>query len=221
MKAGCVMSFDNRIRTRAKVIILYNTGIKFIRGLWKRLFIKKAKGLFLVGKNVKISHGYNISCGKNVKFEDYAEIHGLCSEGIKFGNNVTISRGVMIRPSSYYGGDLGHGIEIGDNSSIGPHGYIGCSGKIIIGKNVMFGPKCSLFAENHVFSEVDVSIKSQGVKQKGIIVEDDCWIASNVIILDGVTIGKGSVIGAGTIITKDVLPGSVIVDKRIKQIRER
>ena len=80
----------------------------------------------------------------------------------------------------------------------------------------MFGPKCSLFAENHVFSDTEHSIKSQGVKQKGIIIEDDCWIGSNVTILDGVRIGKGSVIGAGTLVTKDIPAGSVVVDARNK-----
>ena len=177
--------------------------------------------MLLVGKGVQISHGKHIRCGKNVKFEDYSEIHGLCSEGLIFGDYVTISRGVMIRPSSYYGGDYGIGLTMGEHSSIGPYGYVGCSGRITIGKNVMFGPKCSLFAENHVFSDTENSIKSQGVQQKGITVEDDCWIGSNVTILDGVTIGKGSVIGAGTLVTKDVPAGSVVVDKRNKLTRKR
>ena len=209
------------IGTFDKLIIYKNTGIKAARGLWYRLFMKRVKGLFLVGKKVQITHGRHISCGRNVKFEDFSEIHGLCSDGLVFGDNVTISRGVMIRPSSYYGGDLGSGMTMGDHSSIGPYGYIGCSGKITIGSNVMFGPKCSLFAENHVFSDTESTIKSQGVKQKGIIIEDDCWIGSNVVILDGVTVGKGSVIGAGTLITKDVPPGSIVMDKRNKNIRER
>lgn len=203
-----------------KFIIYKNTGIKVLRGLWKRLFIKEVHGLFLVGKHTTITHGSHIRCGKNVKFEDYAEIHGLC-ERLVFGDNVTISRGVMIRPSSYYGNDYGKGLVMGDNSSIGPHGYVGCSGKITIGKNVMFGPKCSLFAENHVFSDTESSIKSQGVQQKGITVEDDCWIGSNVIILDGVTIGRGSVIGAGTLVTKDIPAKSIVVDKRNLVMRGR
>lgn len=204
-----------------KIIVLRNTGWKAFRGMVKRLFLKKAKGLLLVGKHVSISHGKHISCGKMVKFEDYSEIHGLCEEGLHFGDYVTIGRGTLIRPSSYYGKDLGKGLEIGEHSSIGPYGYVGCSGKIVIGKNVMFGPKCSLFAENHVFSDKESSIKSQGVSQKGIVIEDDCWIASNVIILDGVTIGKGSVIGAGTLVSKDVPPGSIVIDRRDKVVKER
>lgn len=211
----------NTISITDKIIILKNTGIKFVRGLWKRLFLKEAHGLFLVGKHVQITHAGNICCGKNVKFEDFSEIHGLCSEKLRFGDYVTISRGVLIRPSSYYGGDLGKGLIIGDHSSIGPYGYVGCSGKIIIGNNVMFGPKCSLFAENHNFNDTQISIKNQGVNQKGIVIEDDCWIGSNVIILDGVTIGKGSVIGAGTVVTKDIASGSVVINKRDERIRKR
>jgi len=215
------MTFQKGIKKYDKFLILWRTGIKVIRGLIFRIFLKEAHGMLLIGKNVQISHGRHIRCGKNVKFENYAEIHGLCSEGLIFGNYVTISSGVMIRPSSYYGGDLGKGLEIGEHSSIGPLGYVGCSGKIIIGKNVMFGPKCSLFAENHVFRDTQTSIKSQGVTHKGIVVEDDCWIGSNVVILDGVTIGKGSVIAAGTIVTKDIPAGSIAMDKRNKVVRGR
>ena len=212
---------DSNIKLIDRFIILYRTGFKFFRGTILRFFLKEAHGLFLVGKGVQISHGKHIRCGKNVKFEDFAEIHGLCSEGLSFGDYVTISRGVMIRPSSYYGGDYGMGLTMGEHSSIGPYGYVGCSGKITIGKNVMFGPRCSLFAENHVFSDTNCDIKSQGVNQKGITIEDDCWIGSNVTILDGVTIGKGSVIGAGTLVTKDIPAGSVVIDKREKVLRER
>lgn len=213
--------FAEGISIRDKLIVLWNTSWKLLRGGGVKFFLKKSKGILLVGKHVQISHCSHITCGRRVKFEDYSEIHGLCSEGLVFGDNVTIGRGVMIRPSSYYGIDLGRGLTMGNGSSIGPHGYIGCSGKITIGNNVMFGPKCSLFAENHVFSDKEASIKSQGVHQQGITIQDNCWIGSNVVILDGVTIGEGSVIGAGTIITKDVPSYSVIVDRRDKIRRER
>lgn len=212
---------NENIKGRDKASIYFRAGIKAVRGQFKKPFLKASKGLLLIGKHVQITHGNHITCGKNEKFEDYAEVQGLASEGLVFGDNVTISRGVMIRPSSYYGGDLGKGLVMGDNSSIGPYGYVGCSGKIVIGNNVMFGPKCSLFAENHNFKDKDATIKSQGVNQKGIVIEDDCWIGSNVVILDGVTIGRGSVIGAGALITKDVPAGSILVDKRNRFIKSR
>lgn len=110
---------------------------------------------------------------------------------------------------------------MGKNSSIGPYGFVGCSGKIKIGKNVMIGLRVSLFTENHNFSDVSTTIKEQGVNNKGITIEDDCWIGSGVIILDGVTIGHGSVIGAGTLVTKDIRAKSVVYDKRAKITHKR
>ena len=95
------MAFDERIKTVDKISILSRTGVKAIRGIWAKLFFKKAHGLLLIGSHVAITHAKHISCGRNVKFEDYAEIHGLCSHGIHLGDNVTIGRFVLIRPSSY------------------------------------------------------------------------------------------------------------------------
>ncbi|EOH84874.1 acyltransferase [Enterococcus casseliflavus] len=215
------MWFHKQIRYYDKVIIIKNISKKLFRGILKSVFLGKVSGFVFIGKNVRISHAKNIFMGKNVKLEDYVEVHGLSRDGIILEDNVTISRGTMIRPSSYYGKDLGRGVYIGKNSSIGPHGYIGCSGKITIGENVMLGPKCSLFAENHVFSDNNSTIKSQGVRNEGITIEDDCWIGSNVIILDGVTIGKGSVIAAGAVITKSIPQRSLVIDKKNKQIRSR
>lgn len=204
-----------------KLIIYLETAKKIFRGMLRKIFFRESTGLLFVGKNTKISHMHNIIVGKNVKFERNCEIQGLSKKNLKFGNNVTIGADTMIRPSSYYGIDLGEGMEIGDNSSIGPFSYIGCAGYIKIGKNVMIGPKVSMFAENHNFSDRNIDIKLQGTNQKGITIEDNCWIGSNVIILDGVTIGEGSVIAAGTIVTKSIPRNSKVIDKRNKIIQVR
>lgn len=205
-----------------KIKIYAKTLTKIVRGCVKGLTIKNKKFPIFIGKKAEITHKNYIHCGKNVKFEAYSEIHGLSTHGLHFGNNVTIGRYTTIRPSSYYGvGNIGYGLTMGDNSSIGPFGFIGCSGKITIGKNVMIGPRVSLFAENHNFGDTSTDIKSQGVNNKGITIEDDCWIGSGVIILDGVTIGHGSVIGAGTLVLKDIPPKAIVVDKRNQLLRER
>lgn len=216
-----MLKINYKLNIYMKRQIYIATFVKLVRGFVKGLGIKRKFPMF-VGRKAEITHKRNIHCGKNVKFEAYSEIHGLSEQGLYFGSNVTIGRYTSIRPSSYYGvGNIGYGLSMGDNSSIGPFGYIGCSGKISIGKNVMIGPRVSLFAENHNFSDKSKVIKSQGVNNKGITIEDDCWIGSGVIILDGVTIGHGSVIGAGTLVLKDVPPKSVVIDKRNQLVRER
>lgn len=215
-----MVKINDQISFCDKLTIYKSAFVKIIRGVTK-LGIHSKFPLF-IGKHVDITHSHSIYCGKNVKFEDYAEIHGLATHGLHFGDNVTIGRYTEIRPSSYYGvGNVGYGLKMGEHSSIGPYSFIGCSGSITIGNDVMIGPRVSLFAENHNFKAKDMNIKNQGVNNKGIVIESNCWIGSGVIILDGVTIGSGSVIGAGTLITKDVPRNSIVYDKRSQIVRKR
>ncbi len=195
--------------------------IFFIRGCYQRLYFKKSKGLVLIGKQVSIRYAHNLEVGKDFIIEDYAEINCLSKQKIKIGNRVTIGKYAIIRPSNLYGGEIGEGLKIGNNSNIGPYSYIGCSGFIEIGNNVLISPRVSIYAENHVFIHTNHPIKEQGVTKQFVKIEDDCWIASNSIILAGVTIGKGSVIAAGSVVTKDIPPFSVVAGVPAKVIKSR
>ncbi|MBP5445077.1 MAG: sugar O-acetyltransferase [Acholeplasmatales bacterium] len=96
---------------------------------------------------------------------------------------------------------------IGDNFYANFNLALVDDGKIIIGNNVLIGPNCTLATPVH---PMDVSERLSNKNQKNlpIIIEDNVWIASNVVILPGVKIGKNSVIGAGSVVTKDVLEDS-------------
>lgn len=175
-----------------------------LRGLVARAFLKETSGLLLVGRGVRIRNPHRISFGSGVVIEDYAEVQGRSQEGIRFGDGVTVGSFAMIRPSGYYGRKAGIGLSIGAGSNIGPLCYIGCSGGISIGENVMIGPGVNLFAENHVFARTDMTMKDQGVTWAKIVVEDDCWLASGSTVVAGVTIGRGSIVAAGAVVTRDV-----------------
>ena len=216
---------NNRFQTgwsnQNKMITYYYLFFFFIRGLFVRLRIKSAKGLLLVGKKVRIFYPNNLQVGYNTIIEDGAEINCLSLQGIKLGNRVTIGKYAIIRPSNIYGGSIGEGLTMGNNSNIGPYNYIGCSGKITIGNNVMLAPRVSIYAENHVFDHPEILIRDQGVEKKEVIIEDDCWIAANSILLAGVTIGKGSVVAAGSVVTENVPPYSVVAGVPAKWIKSR
>jgi acetyltransferase-like isoleucine patch superfamily enzyme len=211
------IEWSNRIIL--KTIFMLTTS--FIRGLGKRIFFGSSKGLVLIGKKVTIRHANKLFAGRNFIAEDYCEIHALSRRGIRFGDKVTIGSFVLIRPTNYYGGELGEGLTVGNNSNIGPYSYIGCSGYIEIGNNVMISPRVSIYAENHVVERTDVTMKEQGVKREFVKIEDDCWIAANSVILAGVTIGRGSVIAAGSVVTKDVPPYSIVAGIPAKVIKKR
>jgi acetyltransferase-like isoleucine patch superfamily enzyme len=148
-------------------------------------------------------------------------VNCLAKDGIKLGNRVTIGKYATIRPANLYGGDVGAGLVVGDHSNIGPYSYIGCSGLIQIGNNVMISPRVSIYAENHVIAGVDIPMKEQGVTQKGVVIEDDCWIAANSVILDGVRIGRGSVVAAGAVVSRDVPPFSIVAGVPARVIKNR
>lgn len=128
----------------------------------------------------------------------------------KIGKNVNIETGAIFNPN----------IEIDDNSSIG----VKCEiiGKATIGKNVMMGPEVILYSQNHKFKEKDKLIIEQGYDiEEGVIIEDDVWIGRRAIILPGVKVSKGTVIGAGAIVTKTFPEYSIIAGNPAKVIGER
>ena len=83
-------------------------------------------------------------------------------------------------------------------------------GGITIGDNVLIGPNVVLRSNNHMFQDVLIPIREQGMTQGEIVVGDDVWIASNAVILAGVKIGRGAVVAAGGVVTKDVPDYAVV-----------
>jgi len=199
----------------------YYLAFFFLRGLMYRLCIGSVKGNLFIGKNVAIRYPKNLHLGTQVIIEDGAEINCLASNEMHLGDRVSIGKYAIIRPSNIYGGPIGEGLVMGNNSNIGPYNYIGCSGKITIGNNVMLAPRVSIYAENHVFDNPNITIKAQGVSKMDVVIEDDCWIAANAVILAGVTIGKGSVVAAGSVVNEDVPAFSVVAGVPARVIKSR
>ena len=213
--------FKGRWSFRDKTITITRLALYFIRGCFHRIFFSKANGLLFIGKGVSLRYANHLEAGKDLIIEDYAEINCLSKQKVILGDRVTIGKFAIIRPSNIYGGEIGEGLKIGNNSNIGPYCYIGCSGYIEIGNNVMISPRVSIYAENHVFEQTDMTIKEQGVMRQFVKIEDDCWIAANSIILAGVTVGRGSVVAAGSVVTIDVPPFSVVGGVPAKIIKNR
>jgi len=214
-------NFDEMLSRRDRISLFSQLGPWAIRGFLRSARFKQSKGLVLIGSGVKIRYPHHLCVGSNFIVEDGAEIMALALEGINCGDNVTVGAFASIKPSNYYGRDLGVGLTIGNNSNIGRGSYIGCSGRIIIGNNVIMGPRVSLFAENHCFEDVTRPIREQGVQREFITIEDDCWLASNTVITAGVTIGNGSIVAAGSIVTNDVPPYCIVAGSPARVIRSR
>jgi acetyltransferase-like isoleucine patch superfamily enzyme len=214
-------SFNQGMNSREIMAFGLHLTSWFIRGISLKLRAKHTKGLVLVGSQVKIRYANNLRAGRNLIIEDGVEVMALSKNGISLGDNVTLGAMSTIKPSNYYGHNIGIGLTMGNNSNIGRYSYIGCSGGINIGSNVMISPRVSMYAENHVFDNIHIPMKQQGVERKEINILDNCWIAGNSVILAGVTIGEGSIVAAGSVVTKDVPPYSIVAGSPAKIISNR
>lgn len=203
------------------VNILLRVLIMLLRGWVIKIRTSTITYPLFVGSRVRIIGPIRkLKIGKMVKIENDVVIQTYSKNDITIRNKVTIGEGTKIRPSSYYGGELGEGIYIGNGSAIGVNSYLGCSGFIYIGDDVIIGPNFTAIAENHNFEDKDVPIKMQGVKRSAIKIADNVWIGCNVTILAGVEIGTGSVIAAGAVVTKSLPPGSLAAGIPARVIRE-
>lgn len=91
------------------------------------------------------------------------------------------------------------------------------SAQVHLGDRVSIGPRVMLLALSHAnAAEIRQNINHN---EGGIRIEDDCWIGAGAIILTGVTVGQGSIVGAGSVVTKNVEPYSVVAGNPAKKIK--
>jgi len=115
------------------------------------------------------------------------------------------------------------GIKIGDNVWIGRNVALYASNGIVIGNDVTIAKDVSLISGDHEYSSKDLKINKQGMStgKPPIIIGDDVWIGDKVIILKSVNIGEGCVIGAGSVVTKNIPPYSVAAGNPAEVIKKR
>lgn len=136
------------------------------------------------------------------------------------GQNIKIGKDFSSTSNCYLYGNEGK-ITIGDNLGLNSNVFIGASeGQISIGNNVLIGPNVVIRAADHGLSSETLICKQAHVSGV-IIIEDDVWIGSNAVILKDVKLGKGSVIAAGAVVTKNVEPYSIVGGVPARKISER
>ena len=127
----------------------------------------------------------------------------------KTGKNFTIEANFFC--------DYGYNIEIGENFYSNHNLVILDCAKVKIGKNVAIGPNTGLYCAIH---PTDVTERIKWLeKAEPIIIEDNVWLGGNVVVLPGVKIGKNTVIGAGSVVTKDIPENVVAVGNPCKIIK--
>lgn len=109
---------------------------------------------------------------------------------------------VVIEPSGEV--SIGKGCFFNNDCSIV------CRDSVAIGDNCMFAEGVKIYDHDHRFRDPDKLIKDQGYKTQPVVIGSNCWLANNVIVLKGTTIGSNTVIGAGCVVHGDIPENSIV-----------
>jgi acetyltransferase-like isoleucine patch superfamily enzyme len=191
-------------------------------GLWLRrkaytgLFGACGRGLIL-GRNVTIRGAARIRIGKNVAIDDNAVLDARGAEAsIEIGDGVLISRNTIVRTRNGR-------IAIGAGSDVGSNCILGTDSRLEIGRDVLIAAFTYVTAGgHHRYDDPSVPIIRQGfISKGGVTIGDDVWIGSHVAVLDGVSIGSGSVVGAHSLVNKSLAERSIAWGIPATRQRER
>ena len=144
---------------------------------------------------------------------------------MKIGDGTCIGKRVMIQATDKCGKySFKPSVTIGENCNIGDDGNIQCCNKIQIGNGVLLGRKVMINDTTHglfLREQLDIQPSKRPLSSKGcIIIEENVWIGEMVSILGNVRIGRGAIIGAGSVVTKDVPPYALAVGAPAKVIKQ-
>lgn len=171
---------------------------------YRTLFKQTGQGV-IFGRGITLRHPGRISLGHRVAMDDYSMIDasGAGDEGMVLGDDVIVSRGCVIQ------GKTGP-VNIEEKTDIGCNTIISSVTGVSIGTSVLIAGNCYIGGARYRSERVDVPMMEQGIYSEGpVSIESDVWLGAGVMVLDGVKIGKGCIVGAGAVVTKD-LPDHVI-----------
>lgn len=151
--------------------------------------------------------------GDNIIFEEGVLV--FHPETIRLGSNIYIGHNSILK--GYYNSVM----EIGTNTWIGQGCFFHSAGNIFIGKAVGIGPMVKILTSYHTETDEDIPVIQYPLTCEPVVIEDGADIGVGTVILPGVTIGRNSIIGAGSVVTKDVAPYSVVAGVPAKLIRIR
>ena len=141
------------------------------------------------------------SCG-SARFGTGLSLAGC--RNMRLGNGVRLGRGCFVTATE---GEL----VLHDSVALSPNVHVGAdSGRIEIGAHTAIGPGTVIRAANHRIDRQDMPIMHQGHVPGLIVIEEDVWIGANCVITPDVRIGRGAVVGAGAVVTRNVAPFSIV-----------
>lgn len=184
-----------------------------LRGIVYRAVLGGIGSWCLIEEDVRLQVPKRIFLGDRVFVGQYSYLDGQTSF-LRIGNDVHLARFCTLRAGE-------RGITVHDGAGINMRTFVDGNGGVEIGPNALLSPGVQLISGNHVFSDPDVPIKHQGTAYGKVAIGEDCWLGTNVVVLPGITIGRGAVVGAGAVVTMDISDYSIALGIPAKVIGHR
>lgn len=137
------------------------------------------------------------------------------------GNRIKLGRSVRLMAHAYLWATERGTIEIGDRTYVGSHTWMVANQAVRIGADVLIAPFCYLQDTDHGFADPAMAIAKQASLSAPIVIEDDVWLGAHVVVTRGVHIGRGAVVGAGSVVTRDVAPFTIVAGAPARVIGHR
>lgn len=151
--------------------------------------------------------------GQNVVFENGVMV--FHPENIMIGDNVYVGHQTILK--GYYIGEF----IIGEGTWIGQQCFFHSAGNIYIGKNVGIGPGVKVITSYHSEVGIEIPVLHSKLIFEKVVIEDNSDLGMGSVILPGVKIGKGAIVGAGAVVTKDVPDYAVVIGSPARILRFR
>ncbi|MDX1383794.1 MAG: acyltransferase [Thermoanaerobaculia bacterium] len=180
--------------------------------------ILRADGACAIERGVRLSFAGRIRLGRGCYLDERVYVHATPG-GVEIGDGTLVMYGAVLHVYNFR--DLpAAGIRIGSDSLIGEYSVLRGQGGISLGDRVYTSPMTQILAVDHVVDDPDRSFVEQGIRARGIVIEDDVWLGAGAIVTDGVKIGRGAVVGAGAVVTRDVAPHTVVAGNPARVVRD-
>jgi glycosyltransferase involved in cell wall biosynthesis/carbonic anhydrase/acetyltransferase-like protein (isoleucine patch superfamily) len=169
------------------------------------------KGSRVKGKIKIVGNKSNISIGSNVHILGDIKI---VTEYSKIPSQIIISDNCVIDDGAILF-SLGGTIELGKKCFVGSYTTIQANGDVVVGDYTMIAANSSIYANNHITDSIKIPYWEQGNRFEGIEIGRNCWIGTNVVVLDGAKLGDNCIVGASCIVIGEHKSNSRILAKQV------
>lgn len=164
-----------------------------------------------VSRHAEIQYPFRLRLAKGCRL---GACEVICTGDITLDEEVEVRNGAILDAQ-------GGPIRLGRRTTVNPYCILYGAGGLEIGSEVAIAAHTVMIPANHSIDDLDRPIRDQPVRQVGIRIGDNVWIASNCVILDGVEIGNGAVVAAGAVVNRSVASDDVVAGVPARRLRNR